>query len=159
MISSDDEQFMRLAVDACRRGIEMGQTPFGAALIRDGEAVVATHNHVWLTGDITAHAEMHCLRLACEKLAAVDLSGCTLYSTTEPCPMCFAAIHWARCDRIVFGTGIEAAAEAGFNELPISNAEMKRLGGSPVAVDGGCLADECAALFDEWRSRPDRRKY
>lgn len=159
MVSNSDEQYMRLAIDAARRGIQAGQAPFGAAVVRDGKPVAVTHNHVWMTIDVTAHAEIHCIRLACQLLETIDLSGCTIYSTTEPCPMCFCAIHWARIDRIVFGVALHHAATAGFNELPISNMQMKQLGRAPVAVKGGCLAAECAELFGLWAARADAHRY
>ena len=121
--------------------------------------VVAEHNVVWQTTDITAHAEVHALRCACRTLGTIDLAGCTVYTTTEPCPMCFAAIHWAACDRIVFGTSIADAAAAGFRELSISNDEMKRLGGATVEVVGGFLREECLAAFEAFNARPDKAVY
>jgi tRNA(Arg) A34 adenosine deaminase TadA len=154
-----DETFMRLAIDACRRGIAAGQTPFGACIVRGSEIIVATHNHVWINTDITAHAEVCALRDACRRLKSIKLDGCTIYSTTEPCPMCFSAIHWAGMDRIVFGASIVDAKEAGFSELALSNEHMKAVGGSPVMVVQGVLRGECMALFEEWRKRPDSRVY
>ena len=114
---------------------------------------------VWATTDITAHAEAHAIREACRTLGTIDLSGCTMYSTCEPCPMCFSACHWARITRIVYGAGIEDAKTAGFNELTIPNVTMKEVGGSPVDVTGGCLHAENIRLFDRWLQRPDRRVY
>lgn len=154
-----DERFMREAVETARRGIEDGQTPFGACIVRDGEVVARGHNVVWATTDITAHAEVHAIRRACRTLETVDLSGCVIYTTCEPCPMCFAACHWARLDRIVYGARIEDAREAGFNELGISNREMKRRGGSPVEIEGDVLREACVELFRAWRERPDSRAY
>lgn len=150
---------MQLAIDACRRGIDAGQTPFGAAIVRDDEVIAATHNHVWLNTDITAHAEMCAIRDACAALRSVKLAGCDLYSTTEPCPMCFAAIHWAGLRRIIFGASIADARNAGFSELTISNEQMRDLGGSPVEIVPHVMRDQCAALFDEWQKRGDRRTY
>ena len=141
---------MRLAIDEALRGVEKGQSPFGAVIARGDEVVAVGHNVVWMTTDITAHAEVHTLRKACQEVGGIDLSGCTIYSTTEPCPMCFSAIHWAKIDRIVFGTSIADAERAGFNELAVSNEELKRLGGSGVVVEGGFLQDECQAVFDRF---------
>ncbi len=152
MFSEQDEHFMRLAIDKACAGIELGQTPFGACIVAaDGNVIACDHNVVWATTDITAHGEVNTIRRACRALGAVDLSGCTIYSTTEPCPMCFAAIHWARIGRIVFGASIADARAAGFNELVISNTVMKEAGQSPVVVEGGCLREACVALFGEWR--------
>ncbi|MGH7213163.1 MAG: nucleoside deaminase, partial [Tepidisphaeraceae bacterium] len=121
-----DSHWMRIAIDACRRGIESGQSPFGAAIVRGDELVVAAHNAVWQTTDITAHAEVTAIRQACATLKTIDLSGCRIYSTTEPCPMCFAASHWARLDKIYYGASIADAQMSGFSELTISNDHMKR---------------------------------
>ena len=154
-----DEQFMTLALDACRCGIDAGQTPFGACIARNGNVIATTHNHVWLNTDITAHAEVHCIRQACQQLQSIDLSGCTIYSTTEPCPMCFSAIHWARINRIVFGATIADAANAGFNELAISNQQMKDLGKTAVEIAGGFMRNEAVQLFEQWRSSPNHQVY
>ncbi|HSI36292.1 MAG TPA: nucleoside deaminase [Tepidisphaeraceae bacterium] len=156
----DDAQFMRLAIDACRRGIEAGQSPFGAVIVSPaGDVVSVEHNVVWRTTDPTAHAEVAAIRAACGTLRTIDLTGHTIYSTTEPCPMCFAAIHWAKLARIVYGASIADAQSAGFSELTISNTQMRRIGGSPVEIAGGVLAAESAALFAEWLARVDRRVY
>ena len=145
-----DARLMRLAIDEAMRGVEKGQSPFGAVIARGGEVVAVGHNVVWMTTDITAHAEVNTLRKACQEVGGIDLSGCTIYSTTEPCPMCFSAIHWAKIDRIVFGTSIADAERAGFNELAVSNDDLKRLGASGVVVEGGFLKDECQAIFDRF---------
>ena len=154
-----DDRFMRLAIEAAREGVAAGQTPFGACVVRGGREVVVAHNRVWADTDITAHAEVVAIRLACRQLATIDLSGCAIYSTTEPCPMCFSACHWARLDRIVYGADIADAKAAGFNELAVSDADLKRLGGSPIEVVGGLLRDECIDLFRQWRANPARRAY
>ena len=154
-----DEQWMRVAIDAARDGINSGQSPFGAAIVRDGRLVVAAHNVVWQTTDATAHAEVTAIRSACRALNSIDLRGCTIYSTAEPCPMCFSACHWAKLDRIVYGATIDDARAAGFSELPIYNADMKRLGRSPVEVVGGVLAAECRALFAQWGKAAGHRAY
>jgi tRNA(Arg) A34 adenosine deaminase TadA len=154
------EDWMRLAIDTCRKGIEAGQSPFGAVIVRgDDELIVAVHNVVWQTTDITAHAEINAIRQACRKLATIDLSSCRIYSTTEPCPMCFAASHWARLSHIYYGATIADANAVGFSELSISNQHMKELGGSRIGVTGGLLADEAKSLFTLWKNRPGSRSY
>ena len=156
----DDQDWMRLAIDAARRGIARGQTPFGACVVGpDGREIVSAHNVVWETTDVTAHAEINAIRQACAKRGEIELAGCTIYSTCEPCPMCFSACHWARIARVVYGASIEDARRAGFNELAISNEQMKRLGGSDVIIVAGVLRAENAALFEEWRKQPSRRAY
>jgi len=154
-----DQHLMRLALAEARKGMEQGQTPFGACIARDGEPVVCAHNRVWLDTDITAHAEIVAIREACRKLRTVDLSGCVLYSTTEPCPMCFSACHWAKLSKVVFGASIADAQAAGFNELTISNEQMKESGRSPLVIQGGFMRDEAAQLFKDWSLRADRRVY
>lgn len=154
-----DEQFMRQAMEKAREGIATGGSPFGACIARAGEVVACVHNVVWQTTDITAHAEIHALRAACRALGTVHLEECTIYSTCEPCPMCFSAIHWARIPRIVFGASIADAAEVGFNELPLANETLKELTGSSVEIVAGCLREENRALFRDWARQPGRRAY
>lgn len=152
-------EFMRRAIAKARAGIAEGQTPFGACIVRDGRVLAAEHNAVWATTDSTAHAEVQAIRAACRALGTVDLSGCVIYSTCEPCPMCFSAIHWAKVSTIVFGARIADAQGLGFSELTIPNEAMKREGGSPVEIVAGFLRDECLALFREFAAKPDRRVY
>jgi tRNA(Arg) A34 adenosine deaminase TadA len=154
-----DEQFMDLAIEKAREGIAGGGSPFGACIVKDGAVVACVPNVVWQPTDITAHAEIHALRVACRSLGTTDLTGCIINSTCEPCPMCFGAIHWARIGRIVFGASIADAAEVGFDELPICDETLKALGGSPVEIVAGCLWEENRALFRDWASQPGRRAY
>ncbi len=152
----EDEKFMRLALDACRKGIDAGQSPFGACIARDGDMLSCSHNQVWASTDPTAHAEVQAIRDACRRLDTVHLCGATVYSTTEPCPMCFAAIHWARIERIVYAADIADAQRFGFNELPISNARMADLGGTAPVVVGGVLRAEAIELYRLWQSAGGR---
>jgi tRNA(Arg) A34 adenosine deaminase TadA len=154
-----EAHFMRMAIRKAMEGIREGGSPFGACVVRDGHVIACVHNVVRQATDITAHAEVHALRMACRELDTIDLSGCTVYATTEPCPMCFSAIHWARCDRIVYGTAIADAQAAGFRELPISNEQMKALGGSPLQIEGGFLRDECLAVFEAFEAQEDKLLY
>jgi guanine deaminase len=154
-----DVDYMRMAIEKARAGIAAGQSPFGAVIVRAGAVVSCEHNRVWATPDATAHAEVTAIRAACMAVNDVKLAGCTIYSTTEPCPMCFAAIHWAGIERIVYGASIADAQRAGFSELSISNFEMKRLGGSPVEITAGFMAEEAAGLFAEWLEGRGARAY
>ena len=153
------EERMRAAIDIARRGIASGQTPFGAALYDGDKLISAAHNRVWDLTDITAHAEILAIRQACAKLGTIDLSHLTLYSTCEPCPMCFAASHWARIGCIVYGADIDDAQRAGFNELPLSNEELVRFEEVPTQLIPHVLREECAALFDEWSLRSGSSAY
>ena len=149
-----DEEFMRLAIEKTRQGIEQGQNPFGACVVNDGQVVSLEHGQVWALTDITAHAEVTAIRAACKTQNTVDLSGCVLYSTCAPCPMCFTACHWAKIDRVVYGALVEDATAIGFSELSLTPEQMAQLGGSPVQVAGNVLGDECRELFTIWKARP-----
>jgi tRNA(Arg) A34 adenosine deaminase TadA len=147
----NDEDLMRLAIRKTQEGIAAGQTPFAAVLAKGGAVVAATYNTVWLTCDPTAHAEVNCIRAAAAALETIDLSGCELFSTTEPCPMCLSAIHWAKITRVVFGATIADAAAAGFYELHVDAKMLAEMGRSHLCVEGGLLHADCVALFEEWR--------
>lgn len=149
---------MRRAIESARSGIAQGQTPFGCA-IEVGGQILSTHNTVWATTDITAHAEINAIRQACAALGQVHLKGAVVATTCEPCPMCAAALHWARVERIYFGASIADAASAGFNELGLSAHELLRLGGSRVRLTGGVLTEECSELFALWRTTSAAREY
>lgn len=145
-----EAKFMRLAIEKALKGVRAGQTPFGACIVKDGRLIACEHNVVWKTTDITAHAEITAIRAACLKLGAIDLSGCTLYSTCEPCPMCFSAIHWARIEKVYYGATIADAKRIGFHELPVSNRRLKALGKSPVRIHGPWMREECGKIFREF---------
>ena len=151
---------MRRAIEEVRVHLPaMAGGPFGACLVRGDEVLAVAHNTVLKDQDPTCHAEMNTIRLAARKLQSYDLSGCDIYSTTEPCPMCFAAIHWARIDRLIYGTAIIEVAQLGFNELTLGSRQVKALGRSPVAIYPGFLADECRQLLTEWARTPGRQVY
>jgi guanine deaminase len=158
-MTEQDAHFMRLAIDKALEGVGRGNSPFGATIVKGSDIVTVAHNVVWETTDITAHAEVNAIRLACKRLDTIDLSGCTLYSTTEPCPMCFSAIHWAKIDKIVYACTIADAQIAGFSELTISNAQMKEIGGSPVIVVEQYMRDESLKAFHVFNNKPDKRVY
>src|SRR4051812_23793270 len=96
-------EWMRQAIEKTREGIRAGQTPFGAVVVQDGKLVSSTHNTVWRDTDPSAHAEVNAIRAAAKALGKIDLAGTVMYTTTEPCPMCLSAIHWANIDRVVYG--------------------------------------------------------
>ena len=152
MAADQDAHYMTLALEACRAGVEVGQSPFGACIVRHGEVLAVSHNHVWHDIDPSAHAEIVCLRTACKTVGDVHLDGATIYSTTEPCPMCFSCIHWARLARIVFAARVEDAQSFGFNELPIDNATLKRLSRSPIELTAGVMRDEAIDLYRHWQT-------
>jgi tRNA(Arg) A34 adenosine deaminase TadA len=154
-----DPDAMALAIAEAHTGIADGQTPFGAVVVRGGAVVASAHNTVLRDGDPTAHAEVNALRAAARALGTIHLEGCMLYSTGEPCPMCLAAIHWAKVDRVVFGASIADAEAAGFSELPIPARTLAELGKSPLRVEGGLLREECIALFARWKEAGQAKTY
>lgn len=144
------DAFMVLAIEQARSGIWAGQSPFGAVIVRGRDVIARGHNLVWEQSDPSAHAEIVCIRTAGAALRTIDLSGCEMYTTCEPCPMCAAAIHWANLDAVHFGARIADAAAAGFRELAIPIEEMYSRGGSRVRVHADVMRTECALLFREW---------
>ncbi|RLA78326.1 MAG: nucleoside deaminase, partial [Epsilonproteobacteria bacterium] len=140
-------------------GIKNGQTPFGAVIVKDDIIIAQTHNRVFSNTDITAHAEMVAIKEACKNIDSIDLSGATIYTTCEPCPMCFGAIHWAKIDKIIYGANIKDAKNSGFSELSISNKKMKKLGESRVVIIKNILKKECKELFTLWSKNKDSKTY
>lgn len=155
----DPAELMQLAIDKCREGLALGQSPFGCAIARDGELLSCSHNTVVLTTDITAHAEVNAIREACRHTGKILLEGAIVATTCEPCPMCMAALHWARVDTVYFGATIADADTAGFNELQLPAKELLRLGGSKLKLIPGLLPDECKQLFAEWNANPNKIPY
>lgn len=127
--------------------------PFGACIVCEGRVVAVAHNTVLQQHDPTCHAEINAIRSAARALGRHDLSGCVIYSTTEPCPMCFGAIHWARLDTLVYGTSIGDVHALGFNELSISNDYLKEAGPSPIQLVGGFMRQECLDLLQDWQRK------
>ena len=155
----DEKAFMEKAIAKAREGIEGGQSPFGAAVVKDGKVVSAAHKTVWRDCDPTCHAEVNAIRQAAAALKSISLEGCVMYTTCEPCPMCLTAIHWAKIDRVVYGAEIADADQAGFTELTIPAREMVRQGGSPLKVESGLLRKECRDLFRYWKDLARGRTY
>ncbi len=155
----DPDALMRLAIDRARAGIAAGQSPFGCAIAMGDRVLAVEHNCVLATKDITAHAEITALRAACRLTGDIHLHGAQVATTCEPCPMCIAALHWARVDTVYYGATIADATSGGFNELAISAAELVRLGKSQVQVVGGTLTVACVDLFREWRVAGKGRPY
>lgn len=161
-MSLDPESLMRLAIEQARQGIAAGQSPFGCAIARAGDGdrpLAAAHNTVLATTDPTAHAEVNALRLGCRAAGEIFLPGAIVATTCEPCPMCLAALHWARVETVYYGATIADAAEAGFNELTLPAAELAERGGSALQLVPGLLTAACRQLFAEWRAAPGRRAY
>lgn len=146
-----DEHFMRLALAEAAKALAPGNAePYGACIAREGAVIALASSSVYRDNDATCHAEVNAIRAASRTLGTFDLSGCVMYSTTEPCPMCFTAIHWAGIRRIAFGASIADSRAIGFDELPISNARMAQLGGTRIELLPGLLGEPCRALLRAW---------
>ncbi len=157
MIEPSD--LMDLAIAKAREGIAAGQSPFGCAIARGDEVLAVSHNAVWATTDITAHAEIAALRQACRAARQILLEGAVVATTCEPCPMCMAALLWARVSKVYYGATIDDAAAAGFHEVRLAASEMAARSAHRLELIPGVRRPECAALFSQWLSRPDHRAY
>jgi guanine deaminase len=159
MTGIDPESLMRRAIEVARQGIDEGQSPFGCAIAVEGRILACQHNTVLATTDITAHAEVNALREACREQGEIFLTHGIVATTCEPCPMCMAALHWARVDTVYYGATIQDAAAAGFNELQFPARELLQRGESQVRLVPGVLRQPCQELFQLWSQRPDCRSY
>lgn len=153
------EEFMQAAIERARAGIEAGQTPFGAVIVQNDHILAAAHNTVWRDTDPTAHAEVNAIREAALKLSTIDLGGCNMYTTCEPCPMCLSAIHWAKIDQVFFGATIADASAAGFSELHVPAVRLASMGGSPLQVYPDLLSNACRRLFQDWKKAQKSARY
>ena len=112
----EHEDFMRQAIALAVENVKSGGGPFGAVIVKDGKVVATGVNRVTSDNDPTAHAEVNAIRKACMLLGTFDLSGCVLYTSCEPCPMCLGAIYWAHLDKIYYGANQRDAASANFDD-------------------------------------------
>ena len=141
---------MGVALQAARRGLVAGEPPIGACLVKDGEVIVTLNNAVISELDITAHAEMRVIREACRQLRKLELSGCRLFVTVEPCPMCMSACHYAAISDVVYGARLADMHALTGNELMISHAELYADSTTKLRVIGDCRREECRTLLQEW---------
>ncbi|NEW84532.1 MAG: nucleoside deaminase [Mariniphaga sp.] len=132
--------------------------PFGAVVVRDGEIIAEAGNCVTSTNDPTAHAEVVAIREACKKLGTFDLSGCEIYASCEPCPMCLSAVMWARIGKLFYAANKADASLAGFDDelfytelaLPADQRKLK-----PIQL----LQEEAVKVFDKWNDKMDKVPY
>ena len=157
-------QYMRMAVAEALGGMRKDQGgPFGAVIVAAGGRVVArAHNRVIVSKDPTAHAEIEAIREASSALGRFDLSDCEIYASSEPCPMCLAAILWARIPRVYYGCTHEEAEAAGFSDAAIAEV----LKGRPARGRAGKAIEmtrvdgaECSIALKEWQAKADRIQY
>ncbi|MFN7976469.1 MAG: nucleoside deaminase [Acidobacteriota bacterium] len=129
-----DGIYMSRAIALATRALRSGQSPFGAVIVRGGEVLAGEHNRVIQDNDPTAHAEINAIRTATRAQQVIKLSGATIYSSCEPCPMCLAAIHWSGISRLVYAATIADARAAGFGEMTVSAIDLARLGGCAITL-------------------------
>lgn len=152
------EDFMRKAIELSIENVKNGGGPFGAVIVKDGEIVATGVNRVTANHDPTAHAEVSAIRAACQKLDTFDLSGCEIYTSCEPCPMCLGAIYWAHLDKIYYGNNKADAARIGFDDSFIyDELALKREDRNKAMEE--LLPDEAIAAFQAWENKTDKVEY
>jgi guanine deaminase len=152
-------KFMKVAYEQASKNLETNEGgPFGAVIVKDGEIVAAAHNMVLATNDPTMHAEIAAIRAATKQLGRCHLDDCVIYSTCEPCPMCMAAIMWARIPTVYYGANRRDAAAIGFADNAIY--EYFQGTAAEMAVSVSELdRRECVQLFERWSKKDDRTLY
>lgn len=149
---------MREAIKLANDNIKKGGGPFAAIIIKDGQIIAHGTNQVTNNNDPTAHAEVEAIRNAAKKLNSFDLTECEIYTTCEPCPMCFGAIYWAKISKVYYGNTKEDAANIGFDDhfiyeeldLPKEKRKLKMV---------ELLRDETIQTFEAWKDMPDKTEY
>ncbi len=153
------EEFMKRAIELAQlNAASLDGGPFGALIVKGSEIVSECSNSVTPDNDPTAHAEVNAIRAACSKLGTFNLSGCTLYTSCEPCPMCLSAAYWAKVDKIYFSAGRDDAAEAGFSDAFLYEELALPLEKRSVSIER-LLEDEGIAPFDLWRENENKIPY
>ena len=149
---------MREAIKLSAESVQSGGGPFGAVIVRNGEIIARGENRVTVCNDPTAHAEVSAIREAAARLGTYDLSGCEIYSSCEPCPMCLGAIYWARLDRLYYAGTRADAANVGFDdahiyeELPLDPSQREL----PTQT---LLREEAQRVFEAWAEKADKKEY
>jgi len=149
---------MRAAIDAALASVAAGGGPFGAVVVKDGTIVGVGSNRVVPDRDPTAHAEVQAIRAAARQLGTHLLAGCEIYTSCAPCPMCLAAIYWARIERIHYAASCADAAHAGFDDGWISE-QLAMPSEARHIVSRADGTDEGSAPFRAWREKTDRVRY
>lgn len=149
-----DAHWMRQALLEAKKAAQLGEIPVGAVIVRDNQVIARAHNRRELDQDAMAHAEVLCIQQACRVLNSWRLSGCTLYVTLEPCPMCSGAIINSRLDRVVYGAKDDKAGCAG----SVADLFVMPFNHTPV-IRSGILEEECAVVLSEFfetlRKKPE----
>lgn len=158
-MSQGDPKFMRKAIALATENVVSGAGgPFGAVIVRDGKILATGVNLVTASNDPTAHAEVVAIRAACKALGSFQLTGCVVYTSCEPCPMCLSALYWARCEAIYYGNSAADAAAAGFDDsfLYEEVARPVELRKIPTMR---LLGDEAIENFNAWRAQTNKIEY
>ena len=153
-----NEKFMRLAIEKSLESVDNGGGPFGAVIVRDDEVVAVASNSLTLDNDPTAHAEVNAIRTACKKLGTFDLSGCEIYASCEPCPMCLASIYWARIGKLYYANTQTDADKIGFSDNFIYEEFAKPESERSIKVVK-MLRNEAIQAFENWKNKEDKTEY
>jgi len=158
-MSTEDLNFMQRAFELARKGMDSNAGgPFGCVIVKEGRIVGEGWNRVTSDNDPTAHAEVVAIRDACRNLSSFQLTGCKVYTSCEPCPMCLGALYWARPDAIFFAGTREDAAFGGFDDDFIYKELDRPLEERTIPLTS-LVAGEGRELFVEWLSKSDKTKY
>ena len=149
---------MRQAIELAVENVANGGGPFGAVIVRGDEVVATGVNRVTASCDPTAHAEVSAIRRACAEQQTFDLSGCEIYTSCEPCPMCLGAIYWAHIDKIYYGCTKDDAAEAGFDDSFIYDQLELRYEERSIKCEHFMRSDALRA-FRKWAEKEDKIEY
>ncbi len=155
---SKNQEFMKEAIEVSMENIQQGGGPFGAVVVKDGKIIARSGNSVTRDNDPTAHAEVNAIREAAKVLDNHDLSGCVIYSSCEPCPMCLSAIYWARIDRIYYGNNRYDAADIGFDDNFLYEELRKDLNERKIPIEQ-LDRDEAQKTFAAWKEMEDKIPY
>ena len=156
---STAEEFMSRAVAISKEKMEANfGGPFGAVIVKDGKIIAEGFNKVTSSNDPTAHAEVTAIRAACEVLGDFELKGCEIYTSCEPCPMCLAAIYWARLDKVYFSNNRDDAAKIGFDDEHIYAEIPKSHEQRSIPIEHVPM-DEAKQVFKAWLAKEDKIKY
>jgi len=150
---------LRRAIELARNNVLAGTGgPFAAVIVRDGEVIAEAANSVTTTNDPTAHGEINAIRKACAALGSFSLAGCEIYSSCEPCPMCLAAIYWARLGALYYGCDQKDAAKAGFDDAFLYE-EIGKSKDARTIPSQMLLQSEAWEAFATWIAEPTRVDY